>query len=951
MIRLEELVEARALGEELREQGVDPLQFINKMRGPQAAKNNSMPIKAADGVEVKAPGEELPQLQVGGINMPKKLFGINFGTQAAESFSGTTEDESVFDPKKHKMKPSQLRELIKQISIKGMMLKKEDKEIMSLINNSVSKAGYTNDELSPEKIKSKAIKGYELYNGNQPNPFPAYKLISSIIGGTAGNIVGGKAGARIGASIGRLGGPWGMIAGSMIGGTLGYVGSLLGYELTLNNLNRKGMLYTPTYNEIGEFIGNRQGINRPKKEELINYLKHEAKIDAMFQGGFFAARPVFKALGMGFSNIALGVGKAERQLGREIAQTTGISPSIVDISRYDIIRAAPTVIGRLPFFRRPFVKAAREQKEALLNTAKNKIFLDGPTFTLAELGHDMSAVRDRVSKEIVESVNKKYNSFYEALGDNPAIVWNTTRAKAMEGTKFLESLGIPPTDLFKNSLYRNMSNLAGTAEDSVFKAGAPMTAAQWKQQRTMFTNELLNNPTLTVEMKDVGRNVLRGLEEDLANTVKSNPTMYKNADKLLQEADRSFKDMMILFGDPTVKELGKDSKFAYVNMLKQPGNKYASELLDTTLKEFRDPLAMERLHNILGDQMFSKVMKAKVLDSFQNAFTKSTSKPGLTKIDDDFFASFDDLTFNASAFKKSLGLDEAGLPLRRKLDTLVKGLDLGQAGGKLPQAQDLLNFADAAQTFFNGKNMNISTFLTRRAALGGVESLLRVITPAAAIGGGYGAAMASPMSTLLGVGAMYYSGHILARPMLLQTFKEAFEAWSKTSAIAGSQKGYKAAYMASQRAIRELFRSDADIPDQLDNRFEMIQHRQKVMNIGAQAIQDMKDLTTGEMNESINKLLGTDVVDPYQNQGLIVPGAKVGDRTIGVDEPANITPINVTPENVIQPAASTNTNLSAKNNANNFNPSNMGKINMNSRLALAGNDPLMQGIAMNNRRT
>ena len=63
MIRLEELVEARALGEELREQGVDPLQFINKMRGPQAAKNNSMPIKAADGVEVKAPGEELPQLQ------------------------------------------------------------------------------------------------------------------------------------------------------------------------------------------------------------------------------------------------------------------------------------------------------------------------------------------------------------------------------------------------------------------------------------------------------------------------------------------------------------------------------------------------------------------------------------------------------------------------------------------------------------------------------------------------------------------------------------------------------------------------------------------------------------------------------------------------------------------------------------------------------------------------
>ena len=53
-------------------------------------------------------------------------------------------------------------------------------------------------------------------------------------------------------------------------------------------------------------------------------------------------------------------------------------------------------------------------------------------------------------------------------------------------------------------------------------------------------------------------------------------------------------------------------------------------------------------------------------------------------------------------------------------------------------------------TFFNGKNMNISTFLTRRAALGGTDSLVRVLIPAASLAGGYGtAAMASPMATLL----------------------------------------------------------------------------------------------------------------------------------------------------------------------------------------------------------
>ena len=187
-----------------------------------------------------------------------------------------------------------------------------------------------------------------------------------------------------------------------------------------------------------------------------------------------------------------------------------------------------------------------------------------------------------------------------------------------------------------------------------------MTAEQWKQMRLGLTNDVLYNKDLSVEMKGVARNVLRAMEEDMANLVKANPNLYKNADKLLQEADQSFKNMMILFGDPTVKALGKDSKFAFVNAIKQPGTKYANELLDSALKDFRSPEAMERLHQILGGEMFGRVMKAKLIDSFQNSFTKSTTKPGLTNIGDDFFENFDDLAFDSTFFKRSLGLDEAG---------------------------------------------------------------------------------------------------------------------------------------------------------------------------------------------------------------------------------------------------------------------------------------------------
>ena len=134
------------------------------------------------------------------------------------------------------------------------------------------------------------------------------------------------------------------------------------------------------------------------------------------------------------------------------------------------------------------------------------------------------------------------------------------------------------------------------------------------------------------------------------------------------------------------------------------------------------------------------------------------------------------------------------------------------------------------------------------------------------------------------------------------------------------------------------------MPNELGNRFDMLQFRTKGLNVGKEQLEEMKSLTTGEMNEAINSILGQNAEETLEGQGMIIPGAKVGDRTIPVDQPANITPIN-TPD--IAPEPSTMNNLSATNKTKMFNPT---RINQNSRLALAGNDPLLQGIAMNDKR-
>ena len=92
LITYEELAKARQLGSQLREAGINPLDFIHQTDDPQSVKNKKMgnAPKAQDGLEVKQAGEQLPQLEILGIKIPRKIFGIDVGTQAAEKFSGST---------------------------------------------------------------------------------------------------------------------------------------------------------------------------------------------------------------------------------------------------------------------------------------------------------------------------------------------------------------------------------------------------------------------------------------------------------------------------------------------------------------------------------------------------------------------------------------------------------------------------------------------------------------------------------------------------------------------------------------------------------------------------------------------------------------------------------------------------------------------------------------------
>ena len=298
-------------------------------------------------------GEERPKAQDGfpsflppGSKLPEFL-GFS---QAAEKATGTTR----YNPEKHKMTPEEFRDGVGKIAKKGIAEGKSQAEIMSTIDSFQGLAGYTDEEINPKLIKGNDIKN-EQYNNEMVNPFPALKLIL----GLGGSIGGTIAGARTGAAFGAIGGAPGIVAGSVVGGTLGYLSSLVGYEKLLDNLNEKKMLYTPTYNEIGEFLGYEQGIARPDQEKFKNYLMREAKMDLAFGTAFGFFRPAVNLL-RPVGRSLLGVGSKEVAEAKRIQELTGMTPSILDASRFETVRSVSNALGRIPFYGGGISKAFKE---------------------------------------------------------------------------------------------------------------------------------------------------------------------------------------------------------------------------------------------------------------------------------------------------------------------------------------------------------------------------------------------------------------------------------------------------------------------------------------------------------------------------------------------------------------------------------------------------------------
>jgi hypothetical protein len=149
---------------------------------------------------------------------------------------------------------------------------------------------------------------------------------------------------------------------------------------------------------------------------------------------------------------------------------------------------------------------------------------------------------------------------------------------------------------------------------------------------------------------------------------------------------------------------------------------------------------------------------------------------------------------------------------------LSEALDLAKlkdAGGETLTVDTLKNFADASAIFFNNKNFNLSTFLARRAQIGGVRSFLRGITGAGLVGAS--TLTVGPIGTIAAVLLSKYSARLMAQPFVLKPMSEAMKDLST-----GKYLKDPSSLVSLGRALERFFDNDQALENSLENDFTQL---------------------------------------------------------------------------------------------------------------------------------
>lgn len=564
------------------------------------------------------------------------------------------------------------------------------------------------------------------------------------------SIMGATAGARTPMLPGPAGAVVNPITGALAGGAAGAVAGVFAPETGL---------------EIAEKLGLVPEGTRAKKglsfEELKAVAEAEALLD-IYIGGAFQAGAQLARQGV---RAAAGIGRAETEMASKSSQA-GITLPAFMAGGGGPARFFSTVFGRFPIVSTPLRREGQKAIEATERTIRDLPTRIAPLFSETDIGRHIYDNATTLSKKISAEFDHKYTDLFdEADRLGVRVTPRNTLAKADE---ILEKIAretppsltgepTPPkvTAAVKSFIEKEILSLR--VRDPAVTATARMSLRQLDGLMSKADQELA---ALEPGQKRFAVALISQLKTAMQADAVTNVSGPGAADigKRLRALDDEFSNTMsTLFETATAKRFGTVRRQGLRGIAIDETTRTPIDQLARTVVDLRSPQAIDELSRLVTPDTMKEIASRAVKDIFDSAQVRTADG---------------NLLFRPAEAAKRLGL---------AMDVGPKGKGIQfieEEKGKLEAVEKLLRHSglsvgdlkvvlNAAERIASTPLPDVSTFIARRATLGGAKAI-RSALPGLAAG-------SSVLEGLVGLVMFAGGGRAVSRmltdPLAAQHFK------------------------------------------------------------------------------------------------------------------------------------------------------------------------------------
>lgn len=541
------------------------------------------------------------------------------------------------------------------------------------------------------------------------DPLSAYRMGTIIAGGFAGGTFGAKAGAAFG--------PFGIAGGGAAGGALGAVSGVVAPEATLEIMETVGAIPEGTREEVG--LSN---------EDLRRVAEGEALLELAFLGTFSG----FRLLGRGAAKTFTGITKEHRDLAERAAKE-GIELMPVQLGNRLIARGHTAVLGRFPFFGTSIRRRGQAAEAATMEAIENLPGRVGPIGTWAEV----SEIIFRDASDLVTKTNDMFSARYTELwkrADELGVVVVPRRTVEV-ADEVLGKIGRETQTLVEGEA--RAAKFIRPVQTFIKREVLPMMlqveggAITAKQSLAQMDGLISKIDQEIAGLDPAAKKFAIGLFQDLRQAIQFDSvsnlrgTGAQTVANDLRQLDMEFSQTVSqLFETATAKAFGSVKRKGLRSIAHDDATRIPVDQLSRLIVKMESPQAVEELHRLVTPETFNRIIAQTLDDAIEVAGARRAAfDPTVTRGG-----------FDIERFAKAIGFDKAG---GNRREAFSRMLDLTDHPIRAEQIDTIIETGRAIQ----GLDLpNVSSFIARRATIGGIQSIINGAVPGMVLTAGSGGA-------------------------------------------------------------------------------------------------------------------------------------------------------------------------------------------------------------------